>query len=186
MTELARQSKAASRDLARLTTAEKNACLLAMAEALERSTDPIKEANSRDMTAGAQNRLSPALLDRLKLDDKRIAAMARGLREVAALPDPVGQVTRDITMASGLRVRRVRAPLGVIAMIAVYIALLRRGAMQLSKHIGRRRRHHDFFSRLRKSFSIQEALRKRIVAAAAKFDISTLPRSCHSKSGTDA
>ena len=117
MTELARQSKAASRELARLTTAEKNACLLAMAEALERSTDPIKEANSRDMTAGAQNRLSPALLDRLKLDDKRISAMARGLREVAALPDPVGRILDSRTRPNGLKLQKISTPIGVVVII---------------------------------------------------------------------
>ena len=91
MTRLARQAKAASRELAKLTTAEKNACLLAMAEALEKNSAALKEANALDMEFGAQHGLSPAMLDRLQLDDKRIAAMAKGLREVAALPDPVGK-----------------------------------------------------------------------------------------------
>ena len=78
MTELAKQAKSASRELARLTTAEKNACLLVMADALERNAETIKAANAKDMTAGAQNGLSSAMLDRLKLDDKRIAGMAKG------------------------------------------------------------------------------------------------------------
>jgi glutamate-5-semialdehyde dehydrogenase len=117
MVELARQSKAASRELARLTSAEKNACLLAMAEALERNADPIKEANSKDMTAGAQNRLSPALLDRLKLDDKRIAAMAKGLREVAALPDPVGRILDSRTRPNGLKLQKISTPIGVVVII---------------------------------------------------------------------
>ncbi len=117
MTELARQSKAASRELARLTTAEKNACLLAMAEALERNADAIKEANSKDMTAGAQSRLSPALLDRLKLDDKRIATMAKGLREVAALPDPVGRILDSRTRPNGLKLQKISTPIGVVVII---------------------------------------------------------------------
>src|SRR5436309_14923101 len=87
MAQLARQAKAAARDLARLTTAEKNGCLLAMAEALERSGNAIKAANALDMETGAKMGLSAAMLDRLKLDDKRIAGMAKGLREVAALVD---------------------------------------------------------------------------------------------------
>jgi glutamate-5-semialdehyde dehydrogenase len=80
MTALAKQARAASRELARLTTAEKNACLLAMAGALEKYSDALKQANSLDVDAAAKSGLSSAMLDRLKLDDKRIAAMAKGLR----------------------------------------------------------------------------------------------------------
>ena len=78
ITEVAKQAKAASRELAKLTTAEKNASLLAMAEALETNAVFIKEANAKDMAAGEANGLSSAMLDRLKLDDKRIAGMAQG------------------------------------------------------------------------------------------------------------
>ena len=92
MTRLAAQAKAASRELAKLTAPEKNACLLAMADALENHSAALKEANALDMEVGAKMNLSPAMLDRLNLDDKRVAAMAKGLREVAALPDPVGRV----------------------------------------------------------------------------------------------
>src|SRR5438270_84691 len=92
MTELARQAKAASRQLARLSTADKNACLLAMANALEQNSTAIKTANALDLEAAATTGLSAAMLDRLQLDDKRIGGMAKGLREVAALPDPVGKV----------------------------------------------------------------------------------------------
>src|SRR3974390_307874 len=86
---LARQAKTASRELAKLSTSDKNACLMAMADALNRSAEVLKQANALDMQAGAEAGLSAAMLDRLKLDDKRIAAMSKGLREVAALPDPV-------------------------------------------------------------------------------------------------
>src|SRR5256885_2143697 len=92
MTQLARQAKAASRELAKLTTEQKNRCLNAMADALEKNSAAIQSANARDMEAGAQMGLTTAMLDRLRLDDKRVAAMARGLREVAALADPVGRV----------------------------------------------------------------------------------------------
>ena len=78
MTLLARQAKAASRELARLTTAEKNDCLRAMADALEQNRDDIKKANARDMDTAAKMGLSTAMLDRLRLDDKRVAAMAKG------------------------------------------------------------------------------------------------------------
>jgi glutamate-5-semialdehyde dehydrogenase len=117
MTALAKQAKAASRELARLTTDEKNRCLLAMADALEKSAGAIKTANERDMEAGAQMGLTSAMLDRLKLDDKRIASMAKGLREVAALPDPVGKVLDERTRPNGLRLKKVSTPIGVVVII---------------------------------------------------------------------
>ncbi len=117
MLTLAKQSKAASRELARLTTAEKNACLLAMADALERGADAIKRANALDMTAGAESGLSSAMFDRLKLDDKRIAGMAKGLREVAALPDPVGRILDNRVRPNGLNLQKITTPIGVIVII---------------------------------------------------------------------
>ena len=117
MTQLAQQAKAASRDLSRLTTADKNACLLAMADALEQHAAAIKEANARDMEVGAGMGLSSAMLDRLKLDDKRITAMAKGLREVAALPDPVGRVLDERVRPNGLKLRKVSTPIGVVVII---------------------------------------------------------------------
>jgi glutamate-5-semialdehyde dehydrogenase len=117
MTRLARQAKAASRELARLTTAEKNACLLAMAAALEQKAGRLKEANAQDMAAAAKSGLSPARLDRLKLDDKRIAAMAKGLREVAALPDPVGKILDERVRPNGLKLQKISTPIGVVVII---------------------------------------------------------------------
>jgi glutamate-5-semialdehyde dehydrogenase len=117
MVQLAQQAKAASRALAQLTTAEKNDCLRAMADALERNASAIAEANSRDMQAGAQSGLSAAMLDRLKLDEKRIRAMANGLRDVAALPDPVGRVLDERVRPNGLKLRKVSTPIGVVVII---------------------------------------------------------------------
>lgn len=117
MTRLARQAKAASREVARLDTAEKNACLLAMAAALVQATDALKQANALDLEVGAQLGLSAAMLDRLKLDDQRIAAMARGLREVAALPDPVGRVLAERTRPNGLKLQKISTPIGVVVII---------------------------------------------------------------------
>src|ERR1043166_7457254 len=117
MTQLAKQAKAASRDLAKLTTAEKNKCLLAMADALEKNGDAIKSANALDMETASKMGLSSAMLDRLKLDDKRIAAMAKGLREVAALPDPVGRILDNRTRPNGLKLQKVTTPIGVIVII---------------------------------------------------------------------
>jgi len=117
MSQLAKQAKAASRELARLTSAEKNLCLLAMAEALEPGAAAIKEANARDLEAAAGMGLSAAMLDRLRLEDRRIAAMARGLREVAALPDPVGRVLDERVRPNGLKLRKVSTPIGVVVII---------------------------------------------------------------------
>ena len=117
MTDLAKSARAASRELAKLTTAEKNLCLLAMANALAVSAPVLKSANAKDMETGAQMGLSAAMLDRLKLDDKRIASMAQGLREVAALPDPVGRILDDRTRPNGLRLQKIATPIGVVVII---------------------------------------------------------------------
>ena len=117
MTALAQQAKVASRELARLSTADKNAALLAMADALQASGPALQAANAKDMAMGAQMGLSAAMLDRLKLDDQRIAAMATGLREVAALPDPVGRTLDDRTRPNGLRLQKIATPIGVVVII---------------------------------------------------------------------
>ena len=117
MTQLAKQAKAASRELAKLTTAEKNACLLAMATALEQNAAAIQEANALDMEFGVKHGLSAAMLDRLKLDDKRIAGMAKGLREVAVLPDPVGRILDERTRPNGLKLQKISTPIGVVVII---------------------------------------------------------------------
>jgi glutamate-5-semialdehyde dehydrogenase len=117
MTALAKQAKAASRELAKLTTAEKNSCLLAMAAALETNAAALKQANTLDMDAGAKMGLTSAMLDRLKLDDKRITAMAKGLREVAALPDPVGKILDERVRPNGLKLQKTTTPIGVVVII---------------------------------------------------------------------
>lgn len=117
MTRLAAGAKRASRELAKLTTAEKNACLMAMADALEQNAPALKSANALDMDVGAKLGLSAAMLDRLKLDDKRVASMAKGLREVAALPDPVGRVLDDRVRPNGLRLQKISTPIGVVVII---------------------------------------------------------------------
>jgi glutamate-5-semialdehyde dehydrogenase len=117
MTRLARQARAASRELARLTTAEKNSCLLAMADALEKNAGGIQTANASDLEAAATSGLAPAMLDRLKLDDQRIAGMAKGLREVAALPDPVGRILDERVRPNGLKLQKISTPIGVVVII---------------------------------------------------------------------
>ena len=117
MTLLGQQARAASRVVAKLSTAEKNRCLQAMADALEARAGDIKGANAIDLETAEEMGLSAAMLDRLRLDDKRIAAMARGLREVAALPDPVGRVLDERVRPNGLRLRKISTPIGVIVII---------------------------------------------------------------------
>jgi glutamate-5-semialdehyde dehydrogenase len=117
MTQLAKNAKAASRELAKLSTREKNDCLLAMAEALEKNSAAIKNANADDMKIGAKLNLSPAMLDRLKLDDKRISGMANGLREVAALSDPVGKILDERVRPNGLKLQKISTPIGVVVII---------------------------------------------------------------------
>jgi glutamate-5-semialdehyde dehydrogenase len=117
MTALAKRAKAASRDLAKLTTAEKNACLLAMADALEKNSPALRQANALDMETAAKMGLTSAMLDRLKLDDKRIAGMAKGLREVAALPDPVGRILDERVRPNGLKLQKITTPIGVVVII---------------------------------------------------------------------
>src|SRR4051812_42970188 len=117
MMQLAQQAKLASRELARLKTGEKNRCLMAMAQALDQNTAAIRKANAVDVDGAAKSGLSSAMLDRLKLDDKRIAAMAQGLREVAALPDPVGRVLDERVRPNGLKLQKVSTPIGVVVII---------------------------------------------------------------------
>ena len=102
--------------LQRASTEEKNAALLAMADALERNAAAILAANAQDMEA-ARGHISEVMLDRLALTEGRIAGMAEGVRQVAALPDPVGQVLREVKRPNGLAIRRVAVPMGVIAII---------------------------------------------------------------------
>ena len=117
MHQLGRQARAASRVLARTPTGPKNAALLAAADALLLAESDLLEANRRDMEAGAEKGLDAALLDRLELNPERIAAMAEGLRQIAALPDPVGEISDMKYRPSGIQVGRMRVPLGVIGII---------------------------------------------------------------------
>ncbi len=117
VTDICLAAKAAARELALVSSAVKNRALLAIADALVARTPEILEANARDLEAGRENGLSAALMDRLALDEQRIAAIAAGAREIAALPDPVGEVLDGFRLANGLDVRKVRVPLGVVAVV---------------------------------------------------------------------
>ena len=114
---VATRARAAAARLAPLPRKAKDAALLAMADALVASTHAILSANAEDVTAGREAGTSEALLDRLALTPARIAAMADGLRHVATLPDPVGEVVRGSSLPNGLELRQVRVPLGVIGIV---------------------------------------------------------------------
>jgi glutamate-5-semialdehyde dehydrogenase len=115
--EMAKRAKRAARSLVTLSTEAKNNVLLEMAAALDERRDFIQEENKKDLIAGKEKGLSDAMLDRLELSDKGIESMRNGLTEVAALPDPVGEVTKMVKRPNGLMVGRMRVPLGVIGMI---------------------------------------------------------------------
>ena len=115
--ELARRAKAATRALAVASTAEKDAALEAAADLLEAGADGILEANAVDVANAEAGGMEAPLVDRLRLDGGRISAMAAGLRQVAALRDPVGEITEGWTRPNGLRIEKVRVPLGVVAII---------------------------------------------------------------------
>ena len=111
------RARSAGRDLATRSDLEKSAALIAAAEQIEKDEPQILSANQSDLQKGAANGLSSALLDRLKLDQGRLAAICRSLREVAQLQDPVGQVIKEWSRPDGLRFKKVRVPIGVIGII---------------------------------------------------------------------
>ncbi|MDX1347196.1 MAG: glutamate-5-semialdehyde dehydrogenase [Thiomicrorhabdus chilensis] len=117
MQQLGQQARQAARVLVRATTAEKNQALLAMAEAIEQSAETLKAENAKDLENGKQNGLDAAMLDRLALTDAGIAGIAEGLRQVASLQDPVGEVTDMSYRPSGIQVGKMRVPLGVVGII---------------------------------------------------------------------
>ncbi len=117
MTQLGQQAKIAGRTLSRAESGQKNAALLAIAEQLATQTDFLAVENTKDLQAGKEKGLDAALLDRLELTPVRIQAMVEGLKEVAALPDPVGGISDLTYRPSGIQVGKMRVPLGVIGII---------------------------------------------------------------------
>jgi glutamate-5-semialdehyde dehydrogenase len=115
--EVCASAKRASRELATASTEAKNAALARLAELLGERSGEILEANAADLADERAAGLTEALRDRLKLDEARVGAMADGVRAIAALPDPVGEVIDERTLTSGLRMKKVRVPLGVVAVV---------------------------------------------------------------------
>src|SRR5918994_3463922 len=114
--DICRAAKRASRALAQLDTGTKDRALQAIADAIDARGDEILATNARDVEA-APDDLSAALRDRMRLDEARVAAMAEGVRTIAALRDPVGEVIDGFRLPNGLDVRKVRVPLGVVAVV---------------------------------------------------------------------
>jgi glutamate-5-semialdehyde dehydrogenase len=117
MHHLGRQARAASREMARASTATRNRALHLIAAAIEREAAALKSANQQDLDAALAAGLSPALLDRLALSDKAITTMVDGLRQIATLPDPIGEISNMKVRPSGIQVGQMRVPLGVIGII---------------------------------------------------------------------
>ncbi len=117
LTDLGKKAKLASRQLARLTTEQKNTALHNLADALIADQDVILAANAQDIESGKANGLTAALIDRLMLNEARLAGIAEGLRVVANLPDPVGEIFDARTLPNGLQVRKQRVPMGVLGVI---------------------------------------------------------------------
>ena len=117
MDSTGRTARAAAQVIARASTGVKNKALLAMAQWIEHDRERILEANAADLEAAATTGLSSALVDRLELTPERVGAMAQGLTQIAALADPVGEISGMNTRPSGITVGRMRVPLGVIGII---------------------------------------------------------------------
>jgi len=115
--DIGRRARAASKALAQLSSAQKNAGLLAMADEVTASQQELLSANARDVERARANGLSSAMLDRLTLTPARVASMAEGIRQVAALPDPVSQIISRWTRPNGIVISKVRVPIGVIGII---------------------------------------------------------------------
>ncbi|MEN8109073.1 MAG: glutamate-5-semialdehyde dehydrogenase [Pseudomonadota bacterium] len=117
MQEVGTRARAAAREISRADTGMKNAALNAIADAIEQAAGQLRTENEKDLATGKQHGLDAALLDRLELNDERITGMAEGLRQIAALPDPVGSISDMNYRPSGIQVGRMRVPLGVIGII---------------------------------------------------------------------
>ncbi|MGE9809615.1 glutamate-5-semialdehyde dehydrogenase [Janibacter sp. G1551] len=115
--ELAGRARVAARRLALLSRADKDTALRALADAVDAATDEVVAANREDIDRGRAEGMTENLVDRLTLTPQRVAAVAQALRDIAALPDPVGEVVRGSTLANGLQIRQVRVPMGVVGMI---------------------------------------------------------------------
>jgi glutamate-5-semialdehyde dehydrogenase len=170
VTELAQRARIASTILATASRATKDAALLAMADALVWRTPEILAANLVDVAASREAGVAAAMIDRLTLDGDRVAGMADGLRQAAALPDPIGEVVRGSTLANGLEMRQVRVPFGVVAMIYEARPNVTADAAGLCLKSGNAVLLRGSSSAARSNEAIVEALRGAVVAAGLPED----------------
>ncbi|MCW8935239.1 MAG: glutamate-5-semialdehyde dehydrogenase [Gammaproteobacteria bacterium] len=117
MSQLGQRARAASTEMSRAESSVKNQALLAIADAIDSSVDTLKIENQKDLQAGKDNGLDAAMLDRLELNDERISGMSEGLRQIAALQDPIGEISDMAYRPSGIQIGKMRVPLGVIGII---------------------------------------------------------------------
>ncbi len=175
--DLGRRAKAAASELARLSTERKNAGLLAMADALGGHRDTILSANALDVDAARAAGLSGAMIDRLRLDDKRLAAMADGVRAVATLDDPVGETLRTWTRPNSLVINKVRVPIGVVGIIYESRPNVTSDAAVLCTKTGNAALLRGGSEALRSNLAIAEALRDGAARAGLPADsILLIPR----------
>jgi glutamate-5-semialdehyde dehydrogenase len=117
MEQVGKQARVASRAMARADSAQRNRALMLIADAIEREADALRAANQQDLDAAKANGLAPAMLDRLALSDSAIKTMVEGLRQIVALPDPIGEISNMKFRPTGIQVGQMRVPLGVIGII---------------------------------------------------------------------
>src|SRR5437870_12509913 len=177
-----RRARAAARALARMSTEMKNAALLAMADQLCASAGAILQANGRDVEKAATDQLSLPMIDRLRLDERCIQAMANGIRQVAALEDPVGKVIAEWIRPNGLHIPKVRVPIGVIGIIYESRPNVTSDAAVLCTKTGNAVILRGGSESIRSNIAISEALRAGAVSAGLPEDsIVLIP-----KTGRDA
>lgn len=168
--ELARRAKAASRELATASTTRKDEALLAAAELLEARSSDILAANALDVSGAQDAGIAPGLVDRLRLSDERIAGMAAGLSQVAGLADPVGEVLDGWVRPNGLRISRVRVPLGVVAIIYESRPNVTSDAAGLCLKSGNAAFLRGSSSAINSNLAIAEVLREAVVKAGLPED----------------
>ena len=168
--EHGQRARAAARALARLSTEQKNAGLLAMAAALGAARITLLEANDGDVEDGRTKGLSAAMIDRLRLDEKRLGVMADGIRAVAALDDPVGETIRDWTRPNGLEINKVRVPIGVVGIIYESRPNVTSDAAVLCTKTGNAAILRGGSEALRSNLAIAEALRAGAASAGLPAD----------------
>jgi glutamate-5-semialdehyde dehydrogenase len=177
-----RRARAASRALARMSSERKNAALIAMADRLCATADTILQANRKDIEKATADQLSLSIIDRLRLDERRIQAMGDGIRQVAALEDPVGKVITEWTRPNGLHISKVRVPIGVIGIIYESRPNVTSDAAVLCTKTGNAVILRGGSESIHSSIAIAEALRAGVVNAGLPEDsIVLIP-----KTGRDA